>query len=47
MGKGLLKDTTFELEKIRNEPLKDNKKLYKNTVLAMFKVVEIKKKRED
>jgi large subunit ribosomal protein L24e len=47
IGKELLKDTAFEFEKKRNEPLKYNRELYTNTVQAMMKVAEIKKKRED
>ena len=42
----MIKDTTFEFEKKRNEPLVYNRDVYINTIKAMKKVNEIKEKRE-
>jgi len=42
----MLKDTTFEFEKKRNEPLVYNRNLYVTTIAAMQRVTEIKEKRE-
>ena len=45
-GKEMIKDTTFEFEKKRNEPLVYNRDVYISTIKAMKKVNEIKEKRE-
>lgn len=42
----MLKDTTFEFEKLRNEPLVYNRELYVTTIAAMQRINEIKEKRE-
>ncbi len=42
----MLKDSTFEFEKRRNEPLTYNRNLYVTTITAMQRVNEIKEKRE-
>lgn len=42
----MLKDTTFEFEKKRNEPLVYNRNLYVTTIAAMQRINEIKEKRE-
>ena len=42
----MLKDTTFEFEKKRNEPLVYNRNLYVTTIMAMQRVNEVKEKRE-
>ena len=46
IGKEMLKDTTFEFEKKRNEPLVYNRNLYVTTIAAMQRINEIKEKRE-
>lgn len=46
-GKEMIKDTTFEFEKKRNEPLVYNRNLYVTTINAMKKVNDIKEKREE
>lgn len=42
----MTKDSVFEFEKKRNEPLKYNRDLYVQTVQAMKKIDKIKQKRE-
>ncbi|KAM3143040.1 hypothetical protein pb186bvf_004858 [Paramecium bursaria] len=46
MGKDMTKDTVFEFEQKRNEPLKYNRDLYINTIQAMKKIEKIKLRRE-
>ena len=43
----MVKDTVFEFEKKRNEPVVYNRELYITTIAAMQRVNEIKRKRED
>ena len=43
----MLKDTTLEFEKKRNQPLVYNRNLYVSTVQAMKRVEEIKTKRNE
>jgi large subunit ribosomal protein L24e len=40
-------DTTFDLEKKRNRPVKYDRELYSKTIVAMKKIQEIKEKREE
>lgn len=42
----MIKDSTFEFEKKRNEPLVYNRDLYITTIAAMQRINEIKEKRE-
>jgi large subunit ribosomal protein L24e len=46
MGKDMTKDTVFEFERKRNEPLKYNRDLYVQTIQAMKKIEKVKYKRE-
>ena len=46
-NKELTNDTIFEFEKKRNEPLQYNRDLYVQTVQAMQRIADIKKRRED
>ncbi len=46
-NKEMVKDTVFEFEKKRNEPVVYNRELYITTIAAMQRVNEIKRKRED
>ena len=43
----MVKDSTFEFEKKRNEPIKYNRDLYITTVTAMKRIAEVRKKREE
>lgn len=43
----MVKDTTFEFEKKRNEPVRYNRDLYVKTVQAMKKISKIRQKREE
>ncbi|GBN99517.1 putative ribosome biogenesis protein RLP24 [Araneus ventricosus] len=45
-GKELTNDPVFEFEKHRNVPVQYNRQLWKETIVAMKKVADIKKKRE-
>ena len=42
-----LQDTTFDLEKKRNRPVKYDRELYGKTIMAMKKIQEVKSKREE
>ena len=42
----MVKDTVFDFEKKRNEPVVYNRDLYINTIAAMQRVDEIKRSRE-
>ncbi|XP_038072832.1 probable ribosome biogenesis protein RLP24 [Patiria miniata] len=46
-GKELAVDNSLEFEKRRNVPVKYSRELWKKTILAMARVEEIKKKRQD
>jgi large subunit ribosomal protein L24e len=46
LGKDMVKDTCFEFEKKRNEPLVYNRDLYVDTIQAMKRIEEIKDTRE-
>eukprot|EP01134_Creolimax_fragrantissima_P008179 CFRG8179T1 len=45
-GKEMVVDSTFSFEKKRNVPLKYDRDLWANTLLAMKRIAEIKEKRE-
>lgn len=45
-GKDMTKDTVFEFERKRNEPLKYNRDLYVTTIQAMKKIEKVKYNRE-
>ncbi|CAL1262763.1 unnamed protein product [Larinioides sclopetarius] len=45
-GKELTNDPVFEFEKRRNVPVQYNRQLWKETIVAMKKVADIKQKRE-
>lgn len=42
----MLKDSVFDFEKKRNEPVKYNRELYVNTIKAMHRIEKIKEGRE-
>lgn len=46
-GKEMIKDSVFDFEKKRNEPVKYNRELYVNTIRAMKKIEQIKQGREE
>ncbi|KAK9904792.1 hypothetical protein WJX75_002705 [Coccomyxa subellipsoidea] len=46
-GKELAKDTTFEMEKQRNRPVKYDRQLAQKTIKAMEKITEVRQKRQD
>ena len=46
-GKEMLKDSVFDFEKKRNEPVKYNRELYVNTIKAMKRIKKIKESREE
>jgi large subunit ribosomal protein L24e len=46
VGKEMTKDTVFEFEKKRNEPLRYNRDLYVQTIKAIKKIDKIKLRRE-
>lgn len=46
-GKELTVDNSLEFEKRRNVPLKYDRELWQKTILAMARVEEIRKKRQD
>ncbi|EAS02126.1 60S ribosomal protein L24 (macronuclear) [Tetrahymena thermophila SB210] len=46
-GKEMLKDSVFDFEKKRNEPVKYNRELYVNTIRAMKRIEKIKQTREE
>lgn len=46
IGKEMLKDSVFDFEKKRNEPVKYNRDLYVNTIKAIKKIEKIKESRE-
>jgi large subunit ribosomal protein L24e len=43
----MVKDTVFEFEKKRNEPLVYNRDLYVTTIAAIQRIGEVKRKREE
>jgi large subunit ribosomal protein L24e len=43
----MLKDSVFDFEKKRNEPVKYNRELYVNTIKAMKRIKKIKESREE
>ncbi|EIE18677.1 hypothetical protein COCSUDRAFT_31575 [Coccomyxa subellipsoidea C-169] len=46
-GKELAEDTTFEMEKQRNRPVKYDRELTQKTIKAMEKVTEVRQKRQE
>lgn len=46
LGKDMVKDTCFDFEKKRNEPMIYNRNIYVQTIAAMKRIEEIKIKRE-
>ena len=46
-GKELVTDPVYDFEKIRNTPIKYNREIWTDTIQAMDKLSEIRKKRED
>lgn len=46
-GKEIVKDSVFDFEKKRNEPIQYNRDIYVQTVQAMKRIADIKQRRED
>lgn len=46
-NKEMVKDTVFEFEKKRNEPMVYNRDLYVTTIAAIQRIGEVKRKREE
>lgn len=46
-GKEMIKDSVFDFEKKRNEPVKYNRDLYVSTIRAMKRIEQIKSGREE